>query len=305
MSVIYSYIDISNEKLEEFISFINDEGQEINFCAKLPSDLVINMPFIGTDEQSNSQLWLRNSNYYFKMLLEKHPEYFSNQNIDLINNCRNPICDEQFVKYFDSYKAHIGETLVHHHIGGDGQAVAVPKSWHLGFGRIHNLEKELGIAANAQIFSTVVKLKSQNTKFSWNDEEKIQSILNDVKIVKQSYINNSNKKSASENINEQKNKNSKKLPPPAPYNKSLNPFQVKTHDYNSKLHLKSKRNNVSKNEINKLKYGITYKNSDNVHKEVDYPENREPPKRHYVNTYYKKNGVRVKGHYKGGKMNEQ
>jgi len=37
---------------------------------------------------------------------------------------------------------------VHHHIGGGGQAVAVPSKIHKGFGGIHNNEKQLGIWNN-------------------------------------------------------------------------------------------------------------------------------------------------------------
>lgn len=33
----------------------------------------------------------------------------------------------------------------HHHIGEGGQAAALPKSLHPGYGGIHNVEKEWGI----------------------------------------------------------------------------------------------------------------------------------------------------------------
>ncbi len=38
-----------------------------------------------------------------------------------------------------------GKPLVHHHIGGGGQAMAIPQPLHPGSGGIHNIEKQIGI----------------------------------------------------------------------------------------------------------------------------------------------------------------
>lgn len=303
MSSIYSYIGISNIKLEELIVFLDDNGQKQTFSANLPKDLVINMPYVGIKEKANSQLWLRDCHYYFKELLNKHPEYFSHRNMGLINNFRNPICDEQFVHYFKIYKSHIGETLVHHHIGGDGQAVAVPYSWHSGFGRIHNREKDIGITDNAEIFSEIVKLKSKDEPFSWDNEKKLNSILNDVNMKKNNKENNnSNTSYSTHNSTLKQIRVKRKLPPPAPTIQPLNSFLNIGHyrHKGNRLRDKSKIKSISIDEVNKLKSGESYISNGNI-KEIDYPKNREPPKRHYVNTYYRKNGVKVKGHYKGGK----
>jgi hypothetical protein len=37
------------------------------------------------------------------------------------------------------------KTLVHHHIGGGGQAFAIPAPLHKGFGGVHNIEEAAGI----------------------------------------------------------------------------------------------------------------------------------------------------------------
>ena len=42
---------------------------------------------------------------------------------------------------------------MHHHIGQDGQAVALPQSIHKGYGEIHTVEHDLGITNKAQEFS--------------------------------------------------------------------------------------------------------------------------------------------------------
>ena len=55
-----------------------------------------------------------------------------------------------FRSYFPEYdvKGLRGNRLIHHHIGGGGQAVAVPSGIHHGYGGIHNNEKQLGIWHN-------------------------------------------------------------------------------------------------------------------------------------------------------------
>lgn len=120
-------------------------------------ELVVDMKFRGPQKDSgsevNAQGWERDSKYYFKELSKKHPEYFSEKNTKYIDGGKSPIVDARFVKYFPEYKGHENETLIHHHIGGDGQAVAIPKSEHKGYGEIHNVERQVGITKNGQEFS--------------------------------------------------------------------------------------------------------------------------------------------------------
>ncbi|WP_240458842.1 hypothetical protein [Virgibacillus sp. Bac330] len=58
---------------------------------------------------------------------------------------RVPKVDEQFLNHFPQYKEYLQEPMRHHHIGEGGQAVALPKSLHPGYGGIHNVEKEWGV----------------------------------------------------------------------------------------------------------------------------------------------------------------
>lgn len=94
---------------------------------------------------TNAAGWERNHSKYFRDILEKHPEFWSNENVERIENDLTPIVDDVFMEYFPQYNEYLHEGLLHHHVGGGGQAVAVPKSIHEGFGGIHNFEKELGI----------------------------------------------------------------------------------------------------------------------------------------------------------------
>lgn len=119
-----------------------------------PDELVVDMKYTGrNDSKSNAQGWERDSKGFFQQLRDNHPEYFSKKNNVAIETGSSPKVDAQFVKNFPQYKGYEGQTLVHHHIGGDGQAVAIPQSMHKGFGEIHNVEKNLGITQNCRNFS--------------------------------------------------------------------------------------------------------------------------------------------------------
>lgn len=120
--------------------------------------LIVNMRYKGEGKaNTNSQGWERSSTYYFKELQEKHPEIFSRKNKARIENGESPRVDACFVRNFPQYKGYENETLIHHHVGKDGQAVAVPQSIHKGSGEIHKYENELGITENARIFSDKCK----------------------------------------------------------------------------------------------------------------------------------------------------
>ncbi|MBO4292719.1 MAG: hypothetical protein J5898_12495 [Lachnospiraceae bacterium] len=137
------------------------EGKE--YTLNHPQELVVNMRYKGEESSSaNSQGWERNSNYYFKELLNNHQEYFSKKNKIRIQNGESPRVDAQFIRAFPQYEGFENETLIHHHVGKDGQAVAVPQSIHKGFGEIHNHEKNLGIIKNAEKFSDLCKLICEN-----------------------------------------------------------------------------------------------------------------------------------------------
>lgn len=89
---------------------------------------------------TNSEGWLRNANYYWKEMLSKKPEAFSAFNQAIINGkhpkLKTPTNDATFRKHFPQYDLEglRGKAMVHHHIGGGGQAIAVPKPLHPGFG---------------------------------------------------------------------------------------------------------------------------------------------------------------------------
>ncbi|WNS43945.1 hypothetical protein [Paenibacillus sp. MMS20-IR301] len=118
--------------------------------AKYTADprLTVEMPYVGKEKNStNSEGWLRDKDYYWKEVMEKYPESISKANKQKIELGFSPINDKQFREHFPQFniKELNNDTLIHHHIGGGGQAVAVPSKLHPGSGGIHNAEKEAGI----------------------------------------------------------------------------------------------------------------------------------------------------------------
>lgn len=75
----------------------------------------------------------------------------------MINDGLSPIINKKFVEYFPEYEPFIGQKLIHHHAGEDGQAFAVPEGVHVGEGGVHNAEKWFDIVQNADAHSTKVQ----------------------------------------------------------------------------------------------------------------------------------------------------
>jgi hypothetical protein len=147
---IYSYKDVSRYEVKK--DRTTSEGK--HYSLNHPENLVVPMRFKGREKStSNSQGWERNSSYYFTQLQNSHPEYFGRKNTARISQGTSPRIDAQFTKNFPQYKGYENEVLIHHHVGKDGQAVALPSSVHKGSGEIHIHENRLGITRNAQDFS--------------------------------------------------------------------------------------------------------------------------------------------------------
>lgn len=141
------YRDIDDDILNKEYEIITRKG---TFLTKIIADekLVIDMPFTGKGKpNTNSEGWLRDNKYYFNELYKLHPEYFSDANIKNLNNGWSIVNDATFRRNFPQYDivGLKGKPLVHHHIGGGGQAMAIPQPLHPGSGGIHNIEKQVGI----------------------------------------------------------------------------------------------------------------------------------------------------------------
>ncbi|USK34299.1 pre-toxin TG domain-containing protein [Bacillus sp. F19] len=141
------YREVEDDVLNREYEIITRKG---TYITKIAADekLIIEMPYIGKGGKStNSEGWLRDNKFYFKELYKLHPEYFSDANIKNLNNGWAIVNDAVFRRNFPQYDivGLKGKPLVHHHIGGGGQAIAIPQPLHPGSGGIHNIEKQLGI----------------------------------------------------------------------------------------------------------------------------------------------------------------
>lgn len=101
-----------------------------------------------------------------------HPELFSETNMKRIAKGKAPRVDDTFLEYFPQYKGYKNKKLVHHHVGGGGQAMPIPVNLHKGFGIVHNVEKLWDIwgGVDKDVFSGMlenIKSLTPPTK-NWN-----------------------------------------------------------------------------------------------------------------------------------------
>ena len=190
METIYSHLGIMQEEINSQFDLKTDSDEIIKYDINYNKDLVVDMPFKGkTQEKShdrNSCGWKADKNYYFKELFKKHPEYFSTKNEQDIKRTISPKIDKQFVNFFPEYEEFIGDTIIHHHIGQDGQAVGIPASLHRGYGVVHNTEKALGITRNGLEFSQQVQaLVDTGVEFSWDKADEIMDSVIATRLIRE------------------------------------------------------------------------------------------------------------------------
>ena len=187
-SKIYSHMDIDEVNLNRKFETILDTGDKHEYSIKYQTKYVVNMPYIGQGKgkgKGNKCGWLRDKNYFFKHLLEENPEIFSEENKFEIMNGDSPLVDNTFISFFPEYSDFISEKLFHHHIGEDGQAVALPTSLHKGYGVVHNSEKIIGVTENGINFSNHIQGDFIAGKtFEWSNAK---NIMDEVHINKLCY----------------------------------------------------------------------------------------------------------------------
>ncbi len=120
--------------------------------------LVVDMGYIGEDKAgTNANGFKRSKSYYWEKIRELHPNAFSKDNIDLMDNNKVPEVDDVFTAIFPQYKGYEKCKMVHHHIGGGPEAFAVPEPLHRGIGGIHLAEKAVGLAGLGKKIATEIK----------------------------------------------------------------------------------------------------------------------------------------------------
>lgn len=146
----YSYEGVSDDVLDKVHTTSTGE----TYTLRHSESLKVEMQYLGKgNSNANSQGWERNSAKYFDSLYQGHPEMFSKKNAARVKDGHAPIVDAKMIAHNPGWEQYRNQPLVHHHIGGDGEAVAVPKNAHKGQGEIHNHEKAAGITDNCKSFS--------------------------------------------------------------------------------------------------------------------------------------------------------
>lgn len=146
----YSYEGVSDDVLDKVHTTSTGE----TYTLRHSENLKVEMQYLGKgNSNANSQGWERNSAKYFDSLYQSHPEMFSKKNAARVKDGHAPIVDAKMIAHNPEWAQYRNQPLVHHHIGGDGEAVAVPKNAHKGQGEIHNHEKAAGITDNCKNFS--------------------------------------------------------------------------------------------------------------------------------------------------------
>lgn len=180
-------IHYTREAIENLDMIYKTKGNE-EYSINYPDNLIIDSDFLSKNINcANSQGWERDCNKYFKILLKIHPEYFSKSNKEKIENNIAPTVNKRFLEHFPQYASFLKQKLVVHHIGGDGQMVAIPENIHSkGFGEVHNIEKKLGIRDVAMSFSNQVEIQINSGKLEkgksvtyYYNSLKEQKLIND------------------------------------------------------------------------------------------------------------------------------
>src|SRR5262249_19224069 len=106
--------------------------------------LLVEMPFVGQGQpNANAEGWLRDHNYYWNQILSRDLGAFDENNRRAIEMGHAPKNNPQFRAVFPQFDQPglRSKPLVHHHIGGGSQAVAMPDTVHTGEGQdnVHQL----------------------------------------------------------------------------------------------------------------------------------------------------------------------
>lgn len=203
---IVSHINIDKIELSKDFYVKMDTGENCKYSINYDPGYVINMDFLGQGHyRTNKCGWRRDKNYFFKYLLKEHPEIFSEENKIAIAEGDQPLVDNKFIEHFPEYKEFIGDELIHHHIGEDGQAVSLPVSIHRGNGIVHIAEKEIGVTeAGRQFSQEVQKDFEMGITFTWDKADEIIK-----RCVNQNSINENETSREKTNENSQQKQNRK------------------------------------------------------------------------------------------------
>jgi hypothetical protein len=149
MIEIHAYDGIPKSEITKLRTTSSGKKYSLNH----PKELIVPMRYTPRQNTKNSQGWERDQKHYWSSILEHHPQCLSTRNQKRIRDNQSPKVDKTFIESFPQHKEFNRSVLYHHHIGGNGDAVALPVDIHKGYGEIHNIENNLGVTKNAERFT--------------------------------------------------------------------------------------------------------------------------------------------------------
>lgn len=141
------------------IKFIDLDGLEEADPAKaLYADKPqIDMNGAPSGTPKNAQGFYRSHKYFWTQMLSLHPEYFSVDNVSLINSGYSPWVDEVWAKNFPGDASYMDNRLIHHHVEGKNMAVGIPEKMHWDkFGELHSYLNKAGKALRGATVSGTI-----------------------------------------------------------------------------------------------------------------------------------------------------
>ncbi|HEX5444529.1 MAG TPA: hypothetical protein VFW87_11890 [Pirellulales bacterium] len=91
---------------------------------------VIDMTGAPEKSRTNAAGFARNAGWYWRQMLRKWPELFSDANKTSIRRGRAPVIDDTWLEHNPMHQPFKGDKLIHHHIDQGKMASALPEPYH-------------------------------------------------------------------------------------------------------------------------------------------------------------------------------
>lgn len=104
----------------------------------LPSKYWLDMRGAPAESSRTAEGWQRNSRWFWREMLDLHPELFCEDNKEYIRVGLSPIVDERWLKHHPGQELFEGDFLIHHHVDRGPMAAGIPRRFHQIFhGPLH------------------------------------------------------------------------------------------------------------------------------------------------------------------------
>lgn len=119
---------------EDFDGMVPEQGNNTD-PTKLNGQR-INMSNAPAGSKVNAAGHARNGPWFWRQMLDQHPEMFSDENkVKIRRGTPAPTIDDQWIKYNSTHAEYKGAKLVHHHIDQGNLATGIPQEAHLKYNK--------------------------------------------------------------------------------------------------------------------------------------------------------------------------